>query len=340
MCLYPRYILNKKYLPNKKNGGRPPVCPDERLRVVPIACGKCMECCKAKAREWQVRLSNELRYNKEMIPKFVTLTFSEEALNQLGATLTSEEICKLSVKLFRERWRKKYKKSIRHWLVSELGHNGTERIHMHGILWVTSEEQTRDIEKIWKYGWVYIGEYVNQKTVNYIVKYVNKIDVDHKNYTPTVLASPGVGAAALSADEWNRKQMYNMFRGNQTNEMYTLPNGAKVPLPIYFRNKIYSEAQREQLWLKKLDEQVRYVNGVKVDISKEYNTYIRVLQKAQEDNRVLGYGDDGEEWKKQTYLASAQRINNYTKKKNITNQKRKSEQEWEKLQKWINGENL
>ena len=31
MCLYPKLIPNKRYLPTKKNGGVPPVCPDERL---------------------------------------------------------------------------------------------------------------------------------------------------------------------------------------------------------------------------------------------------------------------------------------------------------------------
>ena len=39
MCLYPKLILNRKYLPNKKNGGIPPKCPDERLRYVTSACG-------------------------------------------------------------------------------------------------------------------------------------------------------------------------------------------------------------------------------------------------------------------------------------------------------------
>ena len=41
MCLYPKLIRNKKYLPTKKkNGGVPPQCPDERLYYVTAACGK------------------------------------------------------------------------------------------------------------------------------------------------------------------------------------------------------------------------------------------------------------------------------------------------------------
>ena len=61
MCLYPKLIPNKRYLPTKKNGGVPPVCPDERLRYVTAACGDCYECRKQKQRQWVVRMSGENR---------------------------------------------------------------------------------------------------------------------------------------------------------------------------------------------------------------------------------------------------------------------------------------
>ena len=166
MCLYPIQIRNPKYLPNKKNKGRIPTIADERTRYVPIDCGVCIECRAKKARNWQVRMTEEIKYDNT--GEFVTLTFSEESLKELKEKLNTEvenEIAKEAVKLFRERWRKKYKKSIKHWLVTELGHNGTERIHLHGILFTENKE---DIEKMWGYGWVYIGDYVNEKTINYV----------------------------------------------------------------------------------------------------------------------------------------------------------------------------
>ena len=46
MCIYPKYRLNPKYLPNKKNGGNPPACGDERKRWIKIDCNKCYECRK------------------------------------------------------------------------------------------------------------------------------------------------------------------------------------------------------------------------------------------------------------------------------------------------------
>ena len=51
MCLYPKMILNKKYRPNKKNGGNTPFFNDIRTLYVPIACGVCYECLKKKGRD-------------------------------------------------------------------------------------------------------------------------------------------------------------------------------------------------------------------------------------------------------------------------------------------------
>ena len=48
MCLYSKLIKNRKYLSNKKNGGNIPTVPDDRVTYVPIKCGKCIECVKAK----------------------------------------------------------------------------------------------------------------------------------------------------------------------------------------------------------------------------------------------------------------------------------------------------
>ena len=145
---------------------------------MPIGCGKCIECMKQKKRNWQVRLLEEIKHDKS--GKFVTLTFSEEALECLNKdvviktmdSIIENEMATLAVRRFLERWRKKHKKSVKHWLITELGHNGTERIHLHGIIFTNEIE---DIKNIWKYGHIWIGEYVNEKTINYIVKYCNKL---------------------------------------------------------------------------------------------------------------------------------------------------------------------
>ena len=152
MCLYPKLIKNRKYVANKKNKGVIPPIGDKRVLYVPVGCGRCMECKKQKARNWQVRLQEDLRKNKNA--KFVTYTFSEVELQKLDNEIKGikgydrdNEICRLAVRRYTERWRKKYGKTLRHWLVTELGHQKTERVHMHGIVWT---EKTEDIKKIWR----------------------------------------------------------------------------------------------------------------------------------------------------------------------------------------------
>ena len=112
----------------------------------------------------------------------MTLTFSNESLIELMKrykVTESNAVATIAVRLFTENWRKKYKKTIRHWLCTELGHIETERIHLHGILF--TDKTREEIENKWIYGIVHFGDYVNERSVNYIIKYITKIDRDQWN---------------------------------------------------------------------------------------------------------------------------------------------------------------
>lgn len=299
MCLYPKLIKNRKYISNKKNGGNIPPVNDKRVLTVPVGCGKCMECKKQKKRLWQVRLQEEIRENKN--GKFVTLSFSNESLKELENEIKGlsgydmdNEVARLSIRRYLERWRKKHKRSVKHWFVTELGQTNTERIHIHGIMWTDKRE---DIEKIWKYGHVYIGDYVNEKTINYIVKYVNKVDEKHKEYNSKIFTSAGIGSNYLKRDDWK----INKYKGKETKEQYITRQGIKLPLPIYYRNKIYTEEERENLWLIKLDQEKRYVCGNEIDISKNEEEYYKALKYYRMKNMSLGYGDDKKNWDLKRY---------------------------------------
>ena len=71
-----------------------------------------------------------------------------------GATKwdTDNKAAAYAVRHWLERVRKKTKKSVKHWLITELGHKGTERIHLHGIIW------TKDSELIKKWGYGYVWD--------------------------------------------------------------------------------------------------------------------------------------------------------------------------------------
>jgi hypothetical protein len=204
---------------------------------------------KQKARNWQVRLHEEIRANKNGY--FVTLSFSDKALRDLSDAVQyvkvdgvdtplrniprgynlDNAIAKKAVRRFLERWRKKHKKSCRHWLVTELGQTSTERLHIHGLLFM-EKDQVKDIEPIWKYGNIWIGDYVNERTVNYIVKYIHKADPIHKEYKPIVLSSPGIGKGYLNRFDAKNKK----YSPGETRDYYTTRGGHKLPLPIYYRN--------------------------------------------------------------------------------------------------------
>lgn len=307
MCLYPKLIKNKKYTKTKKNGGVIPPVTDERTLYVPIGCGKCIECMKQKKRNWQVRLLEEIKTDRT--GKFVTLTFNEESLQELEKdieiknlnTIIENEIASLAVRRFLERWRKKYKKSVKHWLITELGHNGTERIHIHGIIFTDNVEDIRDL---WKYGYIWIGDYVNEKTINYIVKYCNKLDIDHKGYIAKIMTSTGIGKGFLNKID----SKINNYKGKNTIEYYRASNGIKLNLPIYYRNKIYTEEERQNLWLNKLDEQTRFVCGEKVSVKDDETIYEKTLEYYRKKNKRLGYGDDSEEWSKTTFVENREKL--------------------------------
>lgn len=133
--------------------------------------------------------------------------------------------------------------------------------------------------------------YVNEATVNYITKYVNKIDADHKNYIPKILTTKGIGKNYIT----NPNAKTNKFKEKQTRETYITRSGHKLSLPIYYRNKIYSEQERELLWIQKLDKQVRYIRGEKIDVSRSTSNYEHLLRWHQAQNKELGYGGD-EKW--------------------------------------------
>lgn len=309
MCLYPKLLDNRKYKPTKKNGYNPPPKPhDQRVLYVPVGCGRCFECRKKKSNEWKIRLAEEIRHDHT--GHFVTLTFSEEKMTEIKNALKKDgefsyeidnEIASYAVRHFLELWRKHHKKSVKHWLITELGHNGTERIHLHGLIFTDKKDE---IGKIWKYGKIFIGDYVNEKTINYISKYVTKTDPMHKEYQSKIFSSKGIGAKFLE----RRDSELNDFNLDETNENYRFKNGAKMNLPIYYRNKLWTEDEREFLWLKKLDDAKRYVMGVEIDIKNGDAEYYEHLNLARVKNRLWGYGCDIKNWSQKKYEEARKKL--------------------------------
>lgn len=332
MCLYPQLIRNPKYKANKKNGGVIPIPIDPRVLYVPIGCSECIECRNQKARSWQIRLLEEVKTNTN--GKFITLTFSNEnyaklrtnaddlkalqILPQLKGYTLDNQIATKALRLFLERWRKKFKTSLRHFTITELGHENTENIHLHGILW--TNESFKTIEKIWNYGYIWPSQderkhnYVNAETVNYIIKYITKKDLLHKNYKSIILASPGIGSQYRYHD--------HKFNNTETIEYYRTSTGHKMALPIYYRNKIFTDTERELLWLNRLDKNERWVCGEKIaaDNTKQY---FDTLRWHRTRNKKLGYGKPKQYWNHNQYQQLCDEL------------KVRQEKQEQRLEKWL-----
>lgn len=310
MCLYPKLISNPKYKPNKKNGGVVPIVCDERVKLVPIGCGKCLECKKKKANGWSCRLKEEIRNDNTGL--FVTLTFSNESIREIVKDIVGlngyeldNEIATIAVRRFLERWRWEYGKSVKHWLITELGHKGTENIHLHGVIWCNAE-QKKNLAEIWKYGYVYKGYSMGERAINYVVKYCLKTDIKHKEYNQKIFCSKGIGNGFKNRPVIRNHEFKN--EPGKTKEYYRDDAGYKKALPIYYRNMVFTEDQREILWLEKLDKMERYVLGSRIDVSKDYIEYDRALKTAREKNNRLGYGDDSKNWDRIAYENNRRKI--------------------------------
>lgn len=261
MCLYPVFVKNPKYKPNKKNKGKPPICKDKRLLYIPIKCGYCIECRKQKQREWRVRLEEELRSNYGY---FITLTISPEGIKELEEKTelkwkeNPNEIATKGLRLFLERVRKDTGKSMRHWCVTELGENN-DRIHLHGVFF--GQRSAELIKKHWKYGFIFIGQYCNSRSVNYMTKYMLKVDVKHKEFKQIVLASPGIGDGYFDRLDWQwQKQNYEKIEV----PTYTFRNGTKMAMPKYYKDKLFTEQERNKMWINNLNRGILWIYGEKV----------------------------------------------------------------------------
>ena len=68
-----------------------------------------------------------------------------------------------------------------------------------------------------KYGIVWVGKYVSSKTINYITKYMLKVDEKHKEFQGKVLCSKGIGAGYTKSINARN----NKFKGSNTNDIVT-----------------------------------------------------------------------------------------------------------------------
>lgn len=267
MCLYTTYIPNRRYKPNKKNKGKPGIARAAELLSVPKKCGKCIECRKEKAREWEFRLEQQI--SKDETAHFVTLTFNEESLNSLKKEHTDDnELCAAAIKRMIKRCERKIG-TLKHWFVNEQGHEGTERIHLHGFIW--GDGAIEAVKEKWQYGFIFDSGRPKEGAIKYCVKYSYKFDEKHPNFKQKVFASKGIGKDWLKSTE--AKRMQNTGK----EEPIRLKDGRKMKMPMYFYRKLFNDETREEMFIAKQREEYMFAAGKKIKKTKAGYRYAKEI---------------------------------------------------------------
>lgn len=225
---------------------------DKWSETVHLPCGKCPACKERRVKEWAFRLMKEAEAS--FSSHFVTLTFDSKnvPLTPKGRMTLVDKIDKVengkvkkvlderSVSAFIKRLRYhetgSAKSSIKYYAAGEYG-SKTKRPHYHLILF-----NVKDIENIrrsWTYGSIHIDK-CTPASAAYTCKYIDKEtripaypgDDRLPEYSRM---SKGIGKNFLT------DAIKNYYRADLTRNYVTLRGGVKIPLPRYYRKKIFPE---------------------------------------------------------------------------------------------------
>lgn len=203
-----------------------------------VPCGKCGPCASRSRAGWVFRLKQELKSSE--YANFLTFTYNEESIcfdiQSKKPTLVKQHYQHL-VQQLRDAQKYKTKMKIRYYAVGEYG-GETKRPHYHALLFNMSPETLGTIADIWGKGTVDIGE-VNGASINYVAGYIiNRYDHKETNEKPFALISKGIGKSYVTP------QMAQWHKRGYKHECHT-PEGGKIAMPKYYKDKIFNKAQRE-----------------------------------------------------------------------------------------------
>lgn len=206
-CSHPHYTIDLGLKENGKRnlkfiGFNPDLSSLKQLQarygdksIVPLPCGKCVQCMINHAKEWAVRCVLEALEHDENY--FITLTYDNEHLPKDGA-LHKEDLQK-----FFKRLRKEFGE-CRYFACGELG-KGNQRPHFHALVFglhlpdlkpVLGHPKSDRFTKVWPFGAYSIDE-VTYASANYVAQYQSNKLFKGVHTGEFIVASnrPGLGAS-------------------------------------------------------------------------------------------------------------------------------------------------
>lgn len=214
--------------------------PDGSLsKTVAVPCGKCFVCRKNKVDEWSFRLRQEQKVCSSSF--FVTLTYDNATLPRSRnnmPTLHPPDLKKFFDRLRVNMKRDSLVEPLRYYLVGEYG-DLYERPHYHAIIMNSTVEH---IDKAWTAGTVHAGS-VTSDSIAYCVKYLDKGRKVPKHERDDRVKefsrmSRNLGANYLTPQmiKWHRADL---------NRNYLQNGNFKIALPAYYRNRIFTQSERQ-----------------------------------------------------------------------------------------------
>lgn len=214
-----------------------------------VSCYYCEACIMRRKAGWFLRLKNEEKRSKSVW--FITVTYADEYLTfgLEGATLVKADLQKFTKRLRKSLYGSKSKgKYFKYYAVGEYG-TLEKRPHYHMLLFLDKMEQKQlsdTIEKSWKLGRSQV-EPAGLGSFQYVSGYIQKSE-DHYDKAKYELLGINRAFALMSkglGEEYIQKKQ-QWHRDDITRGYAVIENGIKVPLPRYYRDRLYSKEERQE----------------------------------------------------------------------------------------------
>lgn len=213
-------------------------------KIIPVGCGKCMACKNRLIGEWAFRLNAETKSHDSVIWATLTYDTSSVPITPKGyMTLDKTDMQK-----FFKRLRRYTGKHIKYFYVGEYGEKNW-RPHYHVFVFGATAD---DITNAWRLdgreiGFVHFGK-MEGASIRYTLKYMMKEPriPRHKNddrLKEFRLMSKNLGMSFLTPE------MVKFLQADPVTTSCIAVDGKRYPLPRYYRDKVYSEAQKELIAL-------------------------------------------------------------------------------------------
>lgn len=260
---------------------------------IPVPCGKCVDCRKRRVDSWVFRLLQEDRVSRSS--HFITLTYNTLALPLSDRGLPT--LRKADLQAFFKRLRKNTGiQDIKYYAAGEYG-TETNRPHYHAIVfncgtaasyqdaWALTKAGRNGYlarynkglsPKDWKdpipdiqdqekciLGNVHVGQ-VTGNSIAYTCKYIDKTqgiqynDKDDRQVEFSLM-SKGLG------DSYLTPEIIAYHKANLDQLYVTGPGGYKVPMPKYYRDKIFSDEEKDRQ-LHMVDEAVTQILAEEMEL--------------------------------------------------------------------------